>query len=120
MKPVFRFERLEVWQDARRLSRTLYNLARSLPRAEEFALGSQLRRAAISIGANIAEGSGRNSDADFAHFLEISYGSAMECASLVYLGLDELYFQNKDVDGALAEIDGVAGKLVALNRSLKV
>jgi four helix bundle protein len=120
MKTTFRFERLDVWQDARQMSRTIYRLARSLPRSEEFALGSQLRRAAVSVSSNIAEGSGRNSDADFAHFLEIAYGSAMECASLLYLGLDEGYFKDADVDAALVEIDGVAGRLVMLNRSLKV
>jgi four helix bundle protein len=120
MKPMFRFERLEVWQDARRLSRIVYQLARKLPKSEDYALNSQLRRAVISISANIAEGCGRNSDADFAHFLEISYGSAMECASLLFLCLDERYFEQADVEPVLADINVVAGKLVALNRSLKV
>jgi four helix bundle protein len=120
MKPTFRFERLEVWQAARRLTRSVYGMARTLPKSEDYALGSQLRRAAISVSANIAEGSGRNSDADFAHFLEIAYGSAMECASLIFLGLDEKYFSQAEVDAALSEIDVVAAKLVALNRSLSV
>jgi four helix bundle protein len=102
------------------MNRSMYRFARSLPKFEEFALGSQLRRASISVSANIAEGSGRNSDADFAHFLEIAYGSTMECASLLYLGLDEGYFKDVDVSAALIEINAISGRLVRLNQSLKV
>jgi hypothetical protein len=69
---LFRFENLEVWQLARQLNRSVYSSTKKFPKDELFALTSQVRRASISISSNIAEGSGRNSDADFAHFLEIA------------------------------------------------
>ena len=81
---------------------------------------SQLRRASISISSNVAEGSGRNSDKDFAHFLEQAYGSLMEVASLLYLSLDEGYVNEAILDEDLERADQLAGRLVALNRSLTV
>lgn len=116
----FRFQKLEVWQDARRLNLEIYRLAGKFPAAEQFALTSQVRRAAVSIAANIAEGSGRNSDKDFAHFLEQSYGSAMELASHLFLASDLGYAEPKLVESALEQIDGVAIRIAALNRSLNI
>jgi len=81
---------------------------------------SQIRRASMSISSNIAEGSGRNSDKDFAHFLEQSYGSAMEVASAFYLAFDEGYVTEKDLDGLFADLEVNAKRIVALNRSLAV
>ena len=97
----FRFEKLEVWQQARKLNQRVYRLARKLPKDELFGMTSQLRRAAVSVSSNMAEGSGRNSDKDFAHFLEQSYGSLMELASLLYLALDERYLSEPEVEAAL-------------------
>jgi four helix bundle protein len=84
----FRFQKLEVWQQARALNKTVYSLSNGFPSFELYALTSQMRRASISVSSNIAEGSGRNSDADFAHFLEIAYASLMEVISQLYLALD--------------------------------
>jgi len=70
MRTRFRFERLNVWQTARGLNRQVYRLARKLPDYELYAMTSQIRRASVSVSSNIAESSGRNSDKDFAHFLE--------------------------------------------------
>jgi four helix bundle protein len=120
MKPQFRFEKLKVWQQARALNRATYQLTRSFPRDEMFALTSQIRRASVSVSANIAEGSGRNSDRDFAHFLEQSYGSLMEVASLFYLAADEGCVAVHAIDGLFQEIEGLARGLAGLNRSLKV
>jgi len=72
MKPEFRFEKLEVWHLARHLNRVVYRATNDFPKHEQFGLTSQLRRASVSVSSNIAEGSGRNSDTDFAHFLEIA------------------------------------------------
>lgn len=119
-KPRFRFEKLEVWQDARRLNLEIYRLAGKFPPTEQFALTSQVRRASVSISANIAEGSGRNSDKDFAHFLEISYGSAMELASHLFLAGDLGYIEAKPLESALERINSVAMRIVALNRSLYI
>ena len=120
MKTRFRFEKLEVWQEARAINRSIYRLTRKFPRQELFAMTSQIRRASISVSSNIAEGSGRNSDKDFAHFLEQSYGSLMEVASVFYLGLDEGYVTEADLDPLFDDIERLAKRTAALNRSLEV
>lgn len=120
MKTRFRFEKLEVWQEARKLNQQVYQLARKLPKDEIFVMNSQMRRASVSVSSNIAEGSGRNSDKDFAHFLEQSYGSIMELASLVYLAFDEHYFTESEADEVLDKLDVLAKRTVALNHSLSV
>ena len=120
MKARFRFEKLEVWQEARVINRTIYRLTRKFPRQELFAMTSQIRRASISVSSNIAEGSGRNSDKDFAHFLEQSYGSLMEVASVFFLALDEGYVGERDLDPLFDELERLAKRIAALNRSLEV
>jgi four helix bundle protein len=81
---------------------------------------SQIRRASVSVSSNIAEGSGRNSDKDFAHFLEQGYGSLMEVASLFYLAHDENYLGEAALDPLFNDVEKLAGRIAALNRSLDV
>ena len=73
-----KFRELIVWQRAMELARNIYSLTRSFPYTEQKGIISQLQRAAVSIAANIAEGAGRKTPKDFAHFLEISLGSSFE------------------------------------------
>jgi four helix bundle protein len=120
MKTRFRFEKLEVWQEARKINQVIYRLTKKFPRDEMFAMTSQIRRASISVSSNIAEGSGRNSDKDFAHFLEQSYGSLMEIASVFYLGLDEGYLTEADLNPLFDEMERLARRIVSLNHSLAV
>jgi four helix bundle protein len=114
----FRFERLEAWQLARAFNRSVYRVSRGFPKEEAFALTSQIRRASVSVSSNIAEGSGRNSDADFAHFLEIAYGSLMEVVSQLYLALDEKYLGETAFRALADEADMLAGKIAALTKAL--
>jgi four helix bundle protein len=116
----FRFEKLTVWQQARSLTRAVYDATGAFPKHELFGLTGQLRRAAISAAANIAEGSGRNSDKDFAHFLEQSYGSVMEIACLVFLALDQSLISESTAEKLLDSSNQLAAQLVALNRSMRV
>jgi four helix bundle protein len=120
MKTRFRFEKLEVWQEARAINRSIYRLTRKFPRQELLAMTSQIRRASISVSSSIAEGSGRNSDKDFAHFPEQSYGSLMEAASVFYLGLDEGHVTEADLDPLYDDLERLAKRTAALNRSLEV
>ncbi len=85
----FRFERLDVWQKAVVYARGIYAATKDFPTSERYGLTSQLRRASVSISSNIAEGSSRSSDIDFARFLEIAYGSLMECVSQMYIARQE-------------------------------
>ena len=72
------FRNLNVYIKSKELVKQIYELLKKFPREEQFALCDQLRRAVISIPSNIAEGSGRNSQKDQAHFYTIAYGSLME------------------------------------------
>lgn len=119
-KPQFRFEKLTVWQSARRLCAEIYTATQHFPKDELFGLTSQLRRASVSITANIAEGSGRNSDPDFAHFLEMAYGSAMELAALLHVATDTARLDASTRDSLLGLTAEVSTQLSALNRSLSV
>lgn len=103
---------------ARRLNHAAYQVTRDFPKSEQFGLTSQLRRASVSVSSNIAEGSGRNSDVDFAHFLEIAYGSLMEVVSQFYLALDEGYLEQNTFDSIAIEAQTLAAKIVSLSKSL--
>ncbi len=83
---MFRFEKLEVRQKAVEYADCVYSATRTFPNEERFGLTSQTRRSAVSVSSNIAEGSGRSSNADFARFVEIAYGSLMECVSQSHMG----------------------------------
>ena len=91
MGTVVRFEDLEAWKQARVLARMLYRVSREPRVSRDFALITQLRKTALSPTSNIAEGFGRKSDRDFAHFLSIAHGSVAEAQSLLYVCLDEEY-----------------------------
>ena len=82
------FKDLDVWKEARLLVKDVYLLTATFPEPEKFGIISQIRRAAISIPANIAEGSGKESQKDFARFLQISLGSAYELESHLLLCQD--------------------------------
>ncbi|MFM2179597.1 MAG: hypothetical protein RL015_3695 [Verrucomicrobiota bacterium] len=88
MRKQFPFEKLEVWQDARRLVQDVYACLREFPKEERFGLTSQLTRAAVSVVNNLAEGSGRASLKDQAHFSNQAYGSLMETACDLILVTD--------------------------------
>ncbi|QAA82714.1 four helix bundle protein [Aequorivita sp. H23M31] len=93
---IFGFEKLKVWQKSRETSLKIYKATLSFPSEERFGLTSQMRRAAISISSNIAEGTGRHSQKDRARFTEIAYGSALELLNQCILSRD-LQFLEKDV-----------------------
>lgn len=82
------FEKLRVWQAARELAKTIYTVTAKFPRREVYGMTSQCNRAAVSIAANLAEGSSRQSRKDQAHFSEIAYGSLMELSCLMVLSSD--------------------------------
>jgi four helix bundle protein len=81
----FRFEQLDIWKDAIRISDTLFDYADKADEKRLFKFAEQLRAAAMSISNNIAEGSGSFSDKDFASFLNISRRSVFECANILHI-----------------------------------
>ena len=88
---IFGFEKLQVWKEARIVTVLIYDLTEKFPDKEKFGLTNQMRRASVSIGANIAEGSSRFSAKEQAHFYSISYGSLMELMSHSFTALDLKY-----------------------------
>lgn len=82
------FRELKVWQNARQLVKDIYIASFNFPAEEKFGLTSQIRKSAVSIPSNIAEGSGRNTDKDFSNFINISLGSAFELETQIILAYD--------------------------------
>ena len=85
----FRFENLEVWQIGRVFTNEIYTATKGFPKDEVFGLTNQLRRAAVSVILNIAEGSDRKSDLEFIRFLRISMASLEEVVSCLYIAMDQ-------------------------------
>lgn len=113
----YSFERLRVWQTARELAKAVYAATNKFPTREMYGLTSQCNRAAISVAANLAEGSSRQSLKDQAHFSEIAYGSLMELACLLILAAD-LDILSTESEAALREfVESVSAQINALRRS---
>ncbi len=92
------FRNLNVYIKSKELVKQIYELLKKFPHEEQFALSDQLRRAVISIPSNIAEGSGRNSQKDQAHFYNIAYGSLMEVFSQLDLACDLGYISHEEFE----------------------
>ncbi len=115
---MFRFEKLEVWQRAIAFADRVYEVTRAFPGDERFGLTSQMRRAAVSISSNIAEGSGRSSDKDFAHFVEIAYGSLMEVVSQGRIAMRQSFLPTEAHDELYQHAEELARMLSGLRNSL--
>ena len=91
MATIERFEDIEAWKKARELTREIYAVSRQAAFAKDFGLKDQIRRAAVSIMSNIAEGFERGGDKEFAQFIVLAKGSSAEVRSQLYVALDEGY-----------------------------
>ena len=114
----FRFEKLTVWQDARKFANRIYKITKTFPSSEKFGLINQLRRAGISICLNIAEGSDRKSDAEFRRFLRMAIGSCEEVVTALYIALDQRYIDKKNFDIIYEDANRLVAKINALIKSL--
>ena len=101
---------MKIWQKARAQVKAVYTISRKLPKEELYGLTSQIRRAAVSVPANIAEGAGRGTDRDFCHFLDIARGSLFELDTLLILAHDLEYVSEEDSNPVLGRVcDGSEG-----------
>lgn len=98
MGKIDRFEDIQAWQKARELVKDIYSLSNSGLFARDFGLRDQIRRAAVSIMLNIAEGFARKSSREFCQFLVIAHGSAAEVQAALYVALDQNYVTKEDFD----------------------
>jgi four helix bundle protein len=112
------FRRLQVWQRSQELFVAVDGLTRSFPRADRGVLAGQLRRAALSIAANIAEGCGKSAPKEMLRFLEIAAGSATEAESHLLLATDLGYIHRKQSEAMLEEITVIRRMLFRLRGSL--
>lgn len=115
----FSFETLEVYDKARALVSDVYRIQNEFPKEERFGLGDQVRRAAVSITANLAEGSGRQSIKEKLHFIEISYGSLMEVFRELQTACDLDYITEDKFNELRPQFTDIAKMLSGLRNSLE-
>jgi len=115
------FKDLSVWQKSMDLVESVYTLVKTLPKDETYALSDQLRRAAVSIPSNIAEGSGRNSTKEYIQFLYIALGSACEVETQILIAKRINYVNNVEAyTKSINEIKKMLNGLISsLKRSIK-
>jgi four helix bundle protein len=113
------FRDLKVWSKAHAVTLLVYKETEGFPSSERYGLTSQMRRATVSIAANIAEGCGRGSDADFARFLQMALGSASELEYFTLLARDLGFFLQPIHDEITAAVQEVKRMLAALVTRLK-
>ncbi len=112
-------KKLDVWKVAMELCQEVYSVTESLPEAEKYGLVPQIRRAAVSIPSNIAEGAGRNSRAEFKQFLSIAQGSLAELDTQLELCGKLSLLDQKSVTNLQEKIERISRMITALGRSLK-
>ena len=113
------YKDLKVWQDAMALAESCYQLTGVFPKEEMFGLTSQIRRSAVSIPANIAEGHGRETTGNFIQFLRVAQGSLKELETHLLLAERVGTVKHSEVEQVLGQCDGIGRMLRALIRSLQ-
>jgi len=119
-KKGYNFEKLDVWKKSMDLVSTIYITQKSpdFPREEKFGLGSQMKRAAVSISSNIAEGSTRHSLRQKAYFYSIAYGSAVELLTQTIIAKNQQFIKQNEYEKIRSEIDEICAMLSGLRRAL--
>ena len=115
---MFNFEKLDVWHKAIDFADLVYSITRSFPNDERFGLTNQMRRAAVSISSNIAEGSSRTSKNDFARFIEIATGSVFETVSQSLISKRQKFLSEADYQRLYAAAEQQSRMLTGLRKSL--
>ena len=113
----FSFERLDVWQRGRELCKSIYQISQKFPVDERFGATQQIRRAAISITCNLAEGSSRHKSVEKARYTEIAYGSLMEVLNILIMALDLNFIEEIVLHEIRPIIEEISNKLNRLRES---
>ena len=108
------YKDLKVWEKSHQFTLLVYEISKVFPKEEMYSLTNQLRRAASSVSANIAEGCGKNSQAEFAHYLNIALGSANESEYFLILSRDLKYLKPEDYEKLYVLINEVKAMLISL------
>jgi four helix bundle protein len=114
MNYTYSFEKLDVWQLSRKLVTDIYMVTKGFPKEEQFGITSQIRRAAISVSSNIAEGSSRTGIKDQSQFSVIAYSSLMELLCQLILSFDLNFISSAQYSDIRSKIEEISNKLNAL------
>jgi four helix bundle protein len=117
---VSNYKLLRVWQKAHELALEVYRLADEFPSREQYGMAKQLRRGAVSVVSNLAEGSGRGTDREFARFVDIARGSAIEMECQLLLAHDLGYIDSPRHAAIADRVGEVSRILIGLRKRLRV
>jgi len=115
----YSFEKLEVWHNARELTKIVYRITKGFPDDEKFGLTNQMRRSVISVSSNIVEGSYRFTSKDKSNFMTIAYSSLMELLNQTIASLDLKYINEDHYNEIRIQIEKISNKLSALTKYFK-
>ena len=118
MEKKYEYKNLDAYKESKALVILVYALLKKFPREEQYALCDQLRRAVISVPSNIAEGSGRTSSKDQAHFFEMAFGSLMEVNCQIDIAQDLGFVTKEDVENVDKHVRAIAALLSGLRRKI--
>lgn len=110
---------LDAWKLSMSLVPHMYMLTRDFPKEEIYGLTSEIRRAAVSIPSNIAEGAARGSNKDFVHFLNISLGSLAEVETQIILSADLAFISDTQKDDTIEKLINIRRLIIGLKRALQ-
>ena len=113
------FRQYEVWQDAVDYATMVYKVTAEMPWFEKKGLCNQLQRAVVSISSNVAEGAGRPTDADFAHFLDNALGSANEVETQLLISKNIGYITEEIFNQLMVNLTGIQKQLTGLIASIR-
>jgi four helix bundle protein len=114
-----KYKELTVWQKAVDLAVDIYKIAGEFPKEEQYGLVSQVKRCAVSVPSNIAEGAGRNTSGEFVHFLGISNGSASELETQLIIANKLGYMKDEKLEATVKKINEVQNMTFKLQKSIK-
>ncbi|MFA7273976.1 MAG: four helix bundle protein [Crocinitomicaceae bacterium] len=112
------YKNLRIWSEAMDVATEVYKITREFPKEEIYGLTSQLRRAAVSVPSNIAEGSGRTTDKDFKNFLSFSLGSAFETTTQLELACRLEYCEREEINELLSKTESLQKQITAFRNKL--
>ena len=112
------FRELLIWQDSIKNATLTYQISRKFPKEEMFGITSQMRRAAVSIASNIAEGSGRGTDSQFIHFLDIALGSSFELETQILIIKELGYIENEILETWILNLQSIHKRIIAFRNKL--
>lgn len=113
------YKELKIWQRSVELATLVYSATANFPKQEQYGLTQQMRRAAVSIGTNIAEGAGRKGDKEFSYFLNVAYGSIYELETQLIISVNLGFLSKQDSEKLEVEIGEIQKMIFTLIKNLE-